>query len=1088
MRFWKESILFCSVFLFLGIMSVFSEASLTITEGTYSNERFPSEPSFIVENDYYRAVVVPGKGGRIFTLDDRRTGNTIIQENGYGGLFDDHGNQPYKPYTGIWLEKSSSRAMIEMANEDGPVSYKKQVTFFSDKPVIQVDYFISNTSQSLQRLLFRNVVRPAGTDFTGDELYCYSRVIGLQRAKGMPRTSDQADPWCALVDPNSKTVVSNSFEGDALSLLYTWRGSQVAPTYEFMFQNLEAGKSIEVRYYWQFLHGLTAVDYSHRTFTAQIEGSWNGTTLDTTCSLVGSWALMPDLKVSGEVLDTERKIIAKIAPSALPVTAIDKVFSIPINARVSGEKHVILLLTLTSKEFPEGIVIEKPFPKNDDPKLLAGYSRPVRWIGESVVQKPIPGWVKEEKYVITPSAVDRTRGWMVFEESGPGRGKSVSRIPFDMVQNEPEGFPIHFHSLSFDGEVEIRCESPKGITLESFVPEVVEVSRWLQKLYGLKLNPGTTFSVKPGDDKTLFFRLSVDTPAPGTYSCKILFTPKGKRPFSVEVPVIVHPVKFPQCPYMVFDVNNTVGYLCATKDSKNVYQWDPEKAHNYLTDMERHGVVTQTFAGLNSPTHRYMYKYIKDRETGLSLPEAIKKDPSRYKSSMPPALDFSYFDWFFERLLSHGMSQIRMPLRVGDRFMQNQSQLTQLIYGTTFPSGDIRQVVVQEWFYRELIRYLKDKGFLRVLATIGDEIPSEKMAWWVQHAFRAIQMGMDPGVTTSTKTLESDTIINIVSPFMKYWIVGTFKKDVLDLRKEQGLIRPDDWLITYHSSACHYRPYDSMRGHCGIRNGWLGLDGCWIQCYDRFYSSEHVVYPGERGPISSAAWEGARDGFDDANLFLLAKNLAANLSDSKERAAFEGRIAKFVGTDEDAWIRFPTEGISEISNNPDTFAFRQMKSGLLSLIREMIPKVPVQKASVLFRNIPLIQDGVPCFKIAGDIARGTDFFKSCAGPLVSSPPESASAKEERGIFFCGTLAQLFSTLPLLAKHPDLSDLSEEYPSSGNYVVRVITYPEDVKKNLPKSVTILLIGKDTVGVDKGLATLLRVRTYPKTLYSHWLVAK
>ena len=78
MRFWKVSILFCALFLFLGIMAVFSEASLTITEGTYSNERFPSEPSFIVENDYYRAVVVPGKGGRIFTLDDKRTGNTIV--------------------------------------------------------------------------------------------------------------------------------------------------------------------------------------------------------------------------------------------------------------------------------------------------------------------------------------------------------------------------------------------------------------------------------------------------------------------------------------------------------------------------------------------------------------------------------------------------------------------------------------------------------------------------------------------------------------------------------------------------------------------------------------------------------------------------------------------------------------------------------------------------------------------------------------------------------------------------------------------------------------------------------------------------
>jgi hypothetical protein len=1069
--------------------SVANGAILTITEGSYSSEEFASEPAFFVDTEYYKATVVPGKGGRILSLEDKVSKKTIVKEKSYGGLLDDHGDRYTQPYTAKWIKKSDKEAVIEMFLDE-PLSYRKQVTFFADRPVIQVDYHIQNNTQSPQRLLFRNVVRPSGADFTGNELYCYSRISGLQRAKGMPRTSDQADPWCALVTPLEKTVVANSFEGDALALLYTWQGSKVDPTYEFMFQNLEAGKSIDVRYYWQILHGLTAADYSHRTFTAQIEGAWDGTTLQTSSSLVGTWRTMPDLKISGEVLNPERKVIAKIASSALPITEIDKVFSIPIKAEVSGEKYVILLLTLTSKEFPEGIVIEKPFPKNDDPKLLTGYSRPVRWIGEAVIQKPIPGWKKEEKYVITPSAADKTRGWMVFEESGPRRGKTVSRIPFDMMQNEPEGFPIHFHSISFSGDVEIACDAPKGISLESFIPEQMPVQLWLRTVYGLKLNPGAAFSVKPGDDKTLFFRLSVGTLKPGTHLCKILFTPKGKRTFSVEVPVTVYPVKFPERPYMVLDLNNTVNYLCARQE-KGVWNWDPIMARNYLTDMKGHGALTQTIGGTNSPDNPHMVRFIKDRETGLSLPEAIKKDPSRYKTSTPPSLDFSYFDWFFEELLSYGMSHIRFIMGgCGDRFMQGQSHLTRLIYGTTFPSGDVRQLAVQEWFYREITRYLKDRGITRTLCTIDDEIPSEKMAWWVQHAFRSSQMGLEPGVTISAKTIESDTIMNIISPFMPYWIIGTFGKESLDLRRKQGLIKADDWVTTYHSSAVHFQPYDEMRGHCGIRNAWVGLDACWIQAYDRFYSSEHVVYPGPDGPISSAAWEGARDGVDDANLFLLATNLCANISNEKERASFERQIAQYVGSDEKSIIRILDKPssfgiLSEISNNPDTFAFRTMKSGLLRLIGEMAKKVPVQKANVLFEKIPLIHDGVPCFKIAGDIAQSTDFFKSCAGALESSSPETASAKEERDIFFCGTLAQLSSLFPSLAAHPTLADLSKNYPVAGNYVIRTIEFPADSKKNLPASTTILIIGGDEEGTARGLKILSRVLSFPKGQYSHWL---
>ncbi len=1083
-----------SILLCLALSSRTTEgAVLTVRDGTYTSEEFPSESAFIVENGYYSATVVPGKGGRILSLRDKVSGKSIVMEKGYGGLLDDHGDRYIMPYTARWIKRTSSEASIEMTLQ-GELSYKKTVTFFADRPVIQVDYVIANKTQKPQRMLFRNVVRPSGIDFTDRELYCFSRVVGLQRAKGMPRTDDQADPWCALIDTKDRMVVANFFEGDILARLYTWSGSRVAPTYEFMFPNLQPGRSISVRYYWIFCHGISAVDYSHRAFSAQIEGSWDGNTLKTRLDVIGTWQPMPDLKISGEVLDTARNPIAKIPESNLPVTEIDKLVKLPIKSdAVVADEYVILLLRLSSKELPGGVVVEKAFPRNGNEKLLAGYTRPVRWIGPPVQQKPIPGWVKEEKYTITPSAEDKARGWMLFEESGPKRGNSVRQIPFDMMQNEPEGFPVHLYSISVDGNVAISCEAPAGFTIESFIPEPVEESLWQEKRYGLKLNPGKVFSVKPGDDRTLFFRLSVVQPAPGKYTCRITFTPQGKKPLSLDIPVTVHPVKFSRRPYMVLDVNNVANYLCARQE-KGVWKWDAIRAENYLSDMERHGVLTQTVSGTNSPDSYRFYHLVRDRETGLSLPEAIKKNPERYKTAAPPPLDFSEWDWFFENLLTHGMSHIRFPLGgCGERFMSRHNALTKLVYGKTFTAGDVRHLAVQEWFDRELVRYMKDKGFVRILCTIDDEIPSEKMAWWVQHAFRASKVGFEPGVTISARTLESDTIANIISPFMRYWIIGTFGKESLNRRRSQNIIRPEDWVTTYHSSACHWQPYDEMRGHCGIRNAYVDLDACWIQVYYRWRQSEAVIYPGEDGPVSSAAWEGARDGLDDANVYLLAKRLAENLPDEKERADFSKQIEKFVGPGEDSLIsirdRETSLGtVTDISNNPDTWNFREAKRGLLSLVGRMAAKVTVQRANVLFRNTPIISNGVPNFAVAGDVKRGVEFFTTAAGNLASQLPKTASPLDTYGVFFCGTYDQMVQTVPSLAKHPELSDISPAYPSPGTYIIRLIERPAAPKGKGPvgHSSSMVVIGGDEKGTAKGLSILGRIVSFPKTQYSHWLV--
>jgi hypothetical protein len=1081
-------------------------ASLRVTPTVWKHEALESK-AFVIENDLYAATLVPSRGGRILSWYDKVGERNVIYDNGYGGLLDDHGPRIRLPYELQWIKKSPKEVVVQLSVQSDLLFYRKTVRFFADRPVIQVTYHLENHGQTSARMLFRNVVRPGGTEFSGKEIYCYSRIPGLQRGKGMPRTDDQADPWCALVDPAKKSIVAAAFEGDALERLYTWRGSKVAPTFEFMLKQLQPGRQMDATYAWSIAHGLTAIDYAHRAFMAQVEGQFRNGKLSADLDILATWAPMADLKISGQVLDSTRKPIATIAPLALPIPKLDVVMRKPLSIDTPAARdYVILVLTLQSKVLEAPIVVEKAFPLNGNAKLLADYRRPVRWVGAPVAQRPIAGWKKEVKYVIQPDAADRDRGGMVFEETGPTAGKRVKSIHFDLAQREPEAFPLHFHSLTRTGEVRMTATTPKGLSIETFVPEDMPQKLWGKVMVGLKLNPGDRFKVKPKDDTVLYFRLRAGEVAPGDHELSITFTMDGMAPIQVPITVKVYPIRFPNHPLIVFDVNNVVNYLCA---KKKTYEWLPEKAHNFLADMEAHGVKGQTVNGVNAPNSYFWYNRVKVRETGEILTDAIKSRPELFRGRNDlPALDFSHWDPFIDYLLDHGMTHVRWPMgNPGGSYMKRHSKLTRLVYKRMLPMDDIRDMTLKEWYYREVTRYLKDRGITRVYSIIGDEIPSEKLAWWVQHANRCIQMGMEPGVTQSAETLADNTRINMVAPFMKYWIIGTLHKKTINLRRKQGIIKPEHRMITYHSSANHWQPYDQMRGHCGLNPAFFDLDACWIQTYFRWKQAEAVIYPGPMGPTGSAAWEGARDGLDDGNYLLLARAMIAALPDKAERATYTDRLGDIVGMKESSFIRFVdrTTAVGTVTTmgrmegnifkaGYDTTRFRQAKRKLLDLAIELAGKAPTQRAAANFGLHVLIKDGKSQFQIPAGMqhtAGAIGFLQQAAGVLAFDTPDPVQVARANPYpyFFFGTRAELKSLMPTLAAHPDLADLSDKHPAKGTYVIRFLRKQPNLRKkeklaDMPESMVILF--SDEAGAQKARKQLTRVITPPRYLYSHWLL--
>jgi len=1076
--------------------------ALSVTEITYTNED-EQAPAFVIENAFYRATLVPDMGGRILSWVDKNTGTALVYDNGYGGLLDDHGPRPKMPYVVEWLKRAEDEVVVSLTLEDD-VKYCKTLSFYAGCSVIVVDYHVENHGQVPNRMLFRNIVRPGGTEFTGDELYCYSRVTGLQRVKGMPRTDDQADPWCALVHVPSKLTVANAFDGDILQRLYTWRGSKISPTYEFMFPQLKAGYQVNIRYTWAFAHGLSAIDYAHRTFLAQVEGAVTDGKLNAQLDVVGTWGPMPDLKVSVEVLNSDRSRIGAVAAVAMPVAAIDTVASMELSVPVPNPgDYVILLLTLESSLIGSApVIIEKPFIVGNDPKRLAAYRRPVRWLGEPVLQEPIPGWQKQVTYTIQPNEADRARGYMVFDEIGAEAGLHTTALHFSMVQNEPEAFPLRLYSITKTGALRIDVEAPAGITLESFIPELVPEKIWGQTLYGLKLNPGVACEIVPGDDRLLYFRIRTGAVVPGEHVARLTFNLPDAEPISVDLHITVYPIRFPRHPFMVFDVNNAVNYLCSRKVEKsgNNRVWDEERAKNYLGDMAAHGVRGQTLNGVNAPNSYYWYNRVKVRETGEVLTEAIKKNPARFRDRLNlPALDFREWDWLVDHMLAYGQTCLRWPMGgCGDSFLQGHSRLTSQIYGRTFPSGDMRQQVVQEWYYREVTQYLKDRGLTRIFGIIDDEIPSEKLAWWVQHAYRCLQMGVEPGVTQSAETIASSLRVNLVAPFMKYWVIGTLHKASIDLRRKQNLIKPEHRVLTYHSSANHWQPYSNTRGHCGLNSAYFDLDACWIQTYYRWRQSEAIIYHGDKGPTSSAAWEGARDGLDDGNMLRLARAMVAALPDSEQRDALTIRVEAIVGMREDSLVRFKDRmsgvGMVTAMVRYDTVFFREAKRRLLDLVVELSSVVPVQKAGVNFGLHALIRNGVALYRVPAGMLladKAAGFLVSAAGALEFRRPlpVKVDALNPYPVFFVGSLQELRTLLPTLANHPDLSDLDDLYPRAGEYVLRFVRRKPDLKKKESEEQmleSMLVIAPDEAGVEKALTVMLNVVTPPRSLYSHWLI--
>ncbi len=233
-----------------------------------------------------------------------------------------------------------------------------------------------------------------------------------------------------------------------------------------------------------------------------------------------------------------------------------------------------------------------------------------------------------------------------------------------------------------------------------------------------------------------------------------------------------------------------------------------------------------------------------------------------------PGLDFaSKWDPYIHYVIDSGFTTYRSTLGNIKSYRNNFSDLAKTL--------GIDQDKFRIWYLGEIARYFKEKGFDSVYASIDDEIPEDEFPSWVEVAKEAKNLGYAPGCTWSNLLLENEENIKIIASACDFWTIGTYNPQLLEKRKKQGYIEKSDYLQTYVSSATWWQKYEDMRFHCGWLPAFGGLEGTWIQEYWRWNQDACIIFPSENGPIVSAAWEGARDGFEDANYYLIARSLLA---------------------------------------------------------------------------------------------------------------------------------------------------------------------------------------------------------------------
>ncbi len=216
-----------------------------------------------VETQHYRLTIDGSRGARVMSLTDKALGQDIVRadDSGLGGLFEDRPHFANLLYLGDVVEQTGQRLVVRfgVTHTDG-LKLAKTYEFREEQPWFRVSYAIENPTQLPFRLWVRNFATPGGGDLTEAD-HAYLHQQGTLQDLAVPGGYYPAltGPWMAYLDTEKRSGFFVRCDFDLLEQFYFWSQSRVTPTFEWIYRAVPAGQKTSTSLLFGLISGLGRV-------------------------------------------------------------------------------------------------------------------------------------------------------------------------------------------------------------------------------------------------------------------------------------------------------------------------------------------------------------------------------------------------------------------------------------------------------------------------------------------------------------------------------------------------------------------------------------------------------------------------------------------------------------------------------------------------------------------------------------------------------------------------------------------------------------------------------------------------------------
>lgn len=303
---------------------------------------------------------------------------------------------------------------------------------------------------------------------------------------------------------------------------------------------------------------------------------------------------------------------------------------------------------------------------------------------------------------------------------------------------------------------------------------------------------------------------------PGDYTGTLEFRNGPKHLANLPVKVKVWPLYQPGPDVLHYGLEHfwfgmPGGFFIRPQDPKLS---NPDLLAKYMEHLAELGVdFGQSWSDV---AQMYCLAFVRLKENGILLKEALSKDPDLLKRANPPHLDFSGYDSiFFDNAIKLGLTKFAM-------YYYEASPLT----------SD------RSWWWSEYATYLKERGYLWVYTKILDEIGVEMVDEIIKQARAIRPAGFRVYTTTYNFPYDAASVAKI-DPWLDLWQWCCLSKpwdEIAQLRNISWDPNNELWGTTTSSYWGNYIDY--ARG-AGWSQAWRRYEGLHTFGYMRWFWNDH---------------------------------------------------------------------------------------------------------------------------------------------------------------------------------------------------------------------------------------------------------